>query len=63
MGCRLNDIAGIAAGVNLVPEAVWPSSLHRQAFRTDNAPPLFQTQGANSISAALDRDKRGSVSN
>jgi hypothetical protein len=63
MGCRLNDIAGIAAGVNTVPEGIWRSSPRQQAFQTDTSRALFQELSANPIFAALGRNGRGSVSN
>jgi hypothetical protein len=62
MGCRLNDLAGIATGVNTVPEAIWASS-PRHAFQGDAAPTVFHTQGANSIFVAFGRDESRSVFN
>ncbi len=62
MGCRLNDIAGIVADLNTVPEAVWASSPH-QAFQADTAPAVFHTQGSTSIFAGFDRDGSGRASN
>jgi hypothetical protein len=55
MGCRLNDIAGVAAGVNTAPEGIWRSSPRQQAFQTDNSPALFHELNAKPIFAAPGR--------